>query len=327
VGESEPPSEDTETRPLSIDPRDALPVSGRTHPCVVLMTGPDLGAVHRLDPHETILGRSQELAIRLSDEGVSRRHARLVLDVGRAFLEDLGSVNGTFLNGEPITVALIKDGDRIQLGPATIFRFTYADATEETFQRQLHEAAMRDRLTGTFNRASLDQRIDSELAFARRHKSQLGLVMFDVDHFKSINDTHGHLAGDEVLRHLARRIQATLRTEDMLARFGGEEFCVVCRGIRPPNVLQLADRVRAVVQEQSFDYAGTSIPVTISAGVATYPDVDFATTNALVGAADAALLEAKRQGRNRCVMATPRREAEKDPPTKRFAVLPPQSEH
>jgi diguanylate cyclase (GGDEF)-like protein len=321
VGESDPPIEETETRRLSIGPPDDLPLSRKTNPCVVLMTGAELGAVYRLPAGETVLGRSQDLGIRLSDEGVSRRHARLVLDAGRAFLEDLQSVNGTYLNGEPCKVALIKDGDRIQLGPSTILRFTYADATEETFQRQLHEAALRDPLTGTFNRAYLDQRIEAEIAFAARHKSPLGLVMLDVDHFKSVNDTHGHLGGDEVLRQLAQRIQTTLRTEDMLARYGGEEFCVLCRGIPAADVLHLAGRVRAMVESTPFEHGATRIPVTISAGVAAYPNIPATTVKELVGAADAALLQAKNEGRNRCVMALPR-VVDDSPPTRRFSILP-----
>ncbi|MDB4994123.1 MAG: domain/GGDEF domain protein, partial [Myxococcaceae bacterium] len=185
------------------------------------MTGAELGAVHRLPAGETVLGRSLEAAIRLADEGVSRRHARIVVDVGRVFLQDLDSANGTFLNGEPCNVALIKDGDRIQLGATTTLKFTYADPAEEMFHRQLHAAALRDPLTGAFNRAYLDQRVESELAFAARHRSPLGLLMIDVDHFKAINDTYGHLAGDDVLRGLAQRVQTTLRTEDILARYGG----------------------------------------------------------------------------------------------------------
>ena len=285
------------------------------------MTGAELGAVHRLPAGETVLGRSLDVAIRLAGEGVSRRHARIVLDVGRVFLQDLDSVNDTFLNGEPCKVALIKDGDRIQLGPTTILKFTYADPTEEMFQRQLHAAALRDPLTGAFNRAYLDQRIESELAFAARHRSPLGLVMIDVDHFKAINDTHGHLAGDEVLRGLADRVRTTLGTDGILARYGGEEFCVVCRGVPAGDVLHLAGRVRASIGGELFAHEGRPIAVTISAGVAIYPTIRATTPKELVGAADRALLQAKHEGRNRCVMATPRSTPDDSMETKRFSLL------
>jgi diguanylate cyclase (GGDEF)-like protein len=285
------------------------------------MTGAELGAVHRLPPGETVIGRSLDVAIRIADEGVSRRHARIVLDVGRVFLQDLDSVNGTFLNGEPCKVALIKDGDRIHLGPTTLLRFAYADPTEEMFQRQLHAAALRDPLTGAFNRAYLDQRIESELAFAARHRSPLGVIMIDVDHFKAINDTYGHLAGDDVLRGLAQRVQATLRTEDILARYGGEEFCVVCRGIPADDVMRLAGRVRASIGGELFAYEGRPSAVTISVGVATYPNIRATTPKELVGAADTALLRAKHEGRNRCVVAAPPATPDDSVATKRFSVL------
>ena len=184
----------------------------------------------KLAKAETVLGRSDDVDLRLNDDGVSRHHAAVRMDGDRAVLTDLDSANGTFINGVRISSPrVLSDGDKISMGGATILKFTYQDALDEQLAKQLYESAVYDGLTGLYNRRAFDERLRAELAFANRHGKPLALMIADIDHFKRINDEHGHPFGDQVLREIARRLAATTRAEDVLARFGGEEFIILCR--------------------------------------------------------------------------------------------------
>jgi diguanylate cyclase (GGDEF)-like protein len=237
--------------------------------------------------------------LRLNDDGISRRHCRVLSIGGRVIIEDLGSANGTLVNGEMIQHQELKEGDKIRLGANTMLKFTYQDKLDETFQQQMYDAALRDGLTKCYNKKFFSDRLETEFAYAKRHKTMLSLVMFDVDHFKRVNDNYGHLAGDAVLVQLARITQSMLRTEDVAARYGGEEFAIICRGIPLLNAGVVGERMRCAVEQHNFDYEGKRLPVTISVGVAALPEAQVNSPAELVGEADEALYEAKRSGRNR----------------------------
>jgi two-component system, cell cycle response regulator len=271
-------------------------------PCFIVLTGSNVGETYALEKPETTLGRSTQTTLRFNDEGVSRKHARVILVKDQVIVEDLGSANGTFVNGDPVMHHTLKDGDKVRLGSTTVLKFTYHDTLDERFQQQMYDAALRDSLTQCFNKKYIVDRLSTELAYAARHKSLLSVILFDVDHFKKVNDTFGHVAGDHVLRELAKIVSGALRAEDVLGRYGGEEFTVICRGIELSQAGVLAERLRGLVEAKSFDVMGADIPVTISLGVATFPNVDAKTVEQLIGAADEALYEAKRTGRNRCVL-------------------------
>lgn len=270
---------------------------------LIVLAGANVGEMHKLDSSgEIVIGRSIGVAIRLSDDGVSRKHARLVVDQGNVRLDDLGSANGTLVNGTRVVDNIaLKDGDQIQIGSTTILKFTYHDSLEEEFQRKMYEAALRDPMTKAYNKKHLSDRLEAELAFARRHGSALSLVMIDVDHFKRVNDTMGHPAGDAVLIKLSQIVQATLRAEDMFARYGGEEFAVLCRGSSLAQTAILAERIRSTVERTPFEFDGKQIAVTCSLGVTSLMERPAATVLEFVKNADAALYEAKRGGRNRVV--------------------------
>jgi diguanylate cyclase (GGDEF)-like protein len=285
------------------------------------MGGASLGEVHRLKLGETVIGRSRATTLCLVEDGVSRRHMRIIVERGRVVAEDMKSVNGTFVNGTEIDSVILQDGDRIEIGLATLLKFTYIDTAEETFQRQMYNAALRDPLTGTFNRTYLVQRLENELSFALRHGSSLALILFDVDSFKQVNDAHGPLAGDQVLMQIVRRVQWAVRTEDVLSRYGGKEFGVISRGIPLVGVMQLAERLRAVVQSQKYDFGGKSAHVTISLGVATLPEIRVSNPAELIAAAQAALAQAKQTGRNRVVHQSTA-VFEDEPLTQRHSQLP-----
>jgi diguanylate cyclase (GGDEF)-like protein len=266
---------------------------------LVVLQGTNVGEMHKIEGPELVIGRAASATVRLNDDGISRRHCRVITIGGQVIIEDLGSANGTLVNGEMIQHHALKEGDKIRLGATTTLKFTYQDKLDESFQQQMIDAALKDGLTRAYNKKFFLDRLETEFAYARRHKTMLSLVMFDVDYFKKINDTYGHLAGDAVLVHLTRITQSTIRTEDVLARYGGEEFAIICRGIPLVNAGVLGERLRARVEAENFDYQGTRLPVTISVGVAALPEANVATASELVRDADSALYEAKRSGRNR----------------------------
>ena len=270
---------------------------------LVVLQGTNVGEMHKLEGPEIIIGRAMSAQVRLNDDGISRRHCRILQIGGTVTLEDLGSANGTLVNGEMVQQHPLKEGDKIRLGSTTMLKFTYQDKLDESFQQQMIDAALRDGLTRAYNKKFFLDRLDTEFAYARRHKSTLSLVMFDVDHFKRINDNFGHLAGDAVLVHLARITMATIRTEDVLARYGGEEFAVICRGTPLLNAGVLAERLRGRVQTESFECDGQRLPVAISVGVSALPESAAASGQDLVRDADAALYQAKRTGRNRVCLS------------------------
>lgn len=270
---------------------------------VVVLQGTNVGEMHKIDGPEVVIGRAVSANVRLNDDGISRRHCRIITIGGQVLMEDLGSANGTVVNGELIQQHALQEGDKIRLGATTMLKFTYQDKLDESFQQQMLDAALRDGLTRAYNKKFFKDRLDTEFAYARRHNTLLSLVMFDVDHFKRVNDTYGHLAGDSVLVHLVRLAQATIRTEDVLARYGGEEFAIICRGIALLNAGILGERLRARVEQEVFECQGTRIPVTISVGVAALPEANATSAVDLVRDADTALYEAKRSGRNRVCLS------------------------
>lgn len=277
---------------------------------VVVIAGHNVGEMFPV-AGGLVIGRGADADVRVMDDEISRRHARIAV-LGSAatpnrkemWIEDLGSKNGTFLNGKPIRRERLEDGDKIQVGASTVLRFAYQDHLEESFQRQMYESALRDPLTRVYNRKYLLDRMQSELAYATRHKSPLSLILFDVDHFKRVNDTHGHPAGDAVLQGLARHVLRIIRTEDVFARYGGEEFAILSRGIRLEGAQKFAERLRTAVAGYPFVHEGTRMQVTISVGVTAVPEAAVERASDLIALADKALYDAKQGGRDRVCVRT-----------------------
>jgi two-component system cell cycle response regulator len=298
--------EDVETPSLAPRP---LPEKNRA--LLTLLTGPLQGTIIQLDARNDLtLGRSKQAGLLIPDPGLSRVHARVFRRQTpirtEFYIEDCGSTNGTFVAGQRISVpTALADGTRVGLGRRTVLRFSLQDALEEQALIRVHESALRDRLTGSYNRGAFDDRLNTELATSRSRGTPLALLLFDIDHFKRLNDSHGHQAGDEVLREVVKGVQRALRTEDVLARYGGEEFAVILKNVSSRSVHVLAERVRVAVEELEIDWQGEAIRITVSVGGAY-----LARTTALedpaavIAAADEALYEAKHQGRNRVVLVT-----------------------
>ena len=194
----------------------------------------------------------------------------------------------------------LEDGARIILTANVVMRFNLVDEIEERVTKALFEASTRDALTGLYNRRYLDERLAAEVSYAHRHKEMLGFLMFDLDHFKSVNDTYGHPVGDAVLQAVGTRLLALVRAEDVVARYGGEEIALLVRGVASEGLVTLAERVRRAVSELLVAFDGGSVKVTVSVGVANLGECDeHATGDLLVALADERLYRAKAGGRNR----------------------------
>jgi diguanylate cyclase (GGDEF)-like protein len=296
------PEETTATSPNLEAPKQVAAPRGASAYLVVI-SGPSFGEMYKLKGPRAVLGRGDKADIRIVDDGVSREHAAIERDGGRMVLVDLGSTNGTFCNGLRAKTQELRDGDKIAIGSSTILKFTFQDHIDEHYQKQLFESALRDGLTSTFNRRYFLDRLHGEMRFAVRHDKPLALLFVDIDHFKKINDTHGHQAGDAVLAGVARVMMTTIRAEDVLARYGGEEFAIICRETEMAGAETLGKRLCTGIAQRRFEHGGQVIPVTVSVGVAV--DRSLQQPQALIAAADAVMYEAKRTGRNRVCVHKP----------------------
>ncbi len=262
-----------------------------------------LGRRYRVSADSPLdVGRSSETTLSFPDvPSISRRHARLVFNDGEVWLEDLGSRNGTFLNDEPVREPkLLASGDRFQVG-TVVFKFLHEEDAENAYHEAIYNLVIRDGLTNVFNRRRFQEELDREFQRARRYSRPLSLILLDVDHFKRINDTYGHVSGDTVLRALAHGLESLLRPEQLLARVGGEEFVVLCPETARDGAGVLAERLRTACEALEVSSRGCRIGMTCSFGVAEL-EVAMLSSEELYAAADHALYMAKSAGRNRVVV-------------------------
>lgn len=271
---------------------------------LVVLSGPCEGEIFGLKPDQSyIIGRAETCDLRVSDDGISRVHARVRL-IGdeRAELEDLNSRNGTFVGEEKIKRHDLCPEEIVRIGATTILKFCFLDPIEEQYRRRMMAAALRDPLTSVYNRRHFEERLASECAAARRHRRPLCLLLIDVDDFKRINDRCGHLTGDAVLRGVAQTLNETLRREDLLFRYGGEEFAILVRETDMDGATKLAERLRKRVSQMRYrarEARAVDMKVTVSIGLASFnPEMH---EDDLVDQADAGLYQAKRDGKDRCI--------------------------
>jgi len=285
---------------------DAKPQGGpgrRDRGMLTITAGPAEGRVIPLgDAMAITLGRSADCTVCISDGSLSREHARIVHAGAKFILKDAGSKNGTFVNEASAAEATeINDGDRIQLGAHTTLRFNLVDTKEEEAMKRVYEATLKDALTGLYNRRHLEHQLDVEIASALRHSKHLAVAMLDIDHFKKVNDTHGHAAGDAVLRAFAATVGGLIRPEDLFARYGGEEFTLILRDTDAPRAVALCDRLRATIQETPIYFGSSTIRITSSCGVAVLEECETPDKATIMRLADERLYQAKQSGRNRVI--------------------------
>jgi diguanylate cyclase (GGDEF)-like protein len=272
---------------------------------LIVLAGSRVGTMVKVTDGLTI-GRGARAGFQTLDEGVSRSHVRITEDdQGNLYAEDQGSRNGTYVNGDLIQRVQLKDGDKIQIGSTTILKFSYADRLEESFQQQMYDAALRDPLTQIFNRRHFDEQFLVEFSYSVRHLVPLSLIMMDLDHFKLVNDRHGHPVGDSVLVSLAEILVRSTRKEDIFARYGGEEFALLCRDTSNLKAYSVANRIRRAVEQATMVADIPELKITVSAGVAGIPDASITSAEELLEAADKALYQAKALGRNRVYLYDP----------------------
>lgn len=272
--------------------------------CLVQIYGPSLGKKIALESGEITIGRGENCTIALEGiDNVSRKHCAILLKPDGAFLNDCGSTNGTYLNNVEVRGETpLRSGDLIQVGSA-IFKFLLGGklgSIEAQVHEEIYRLAIIDGLTQVHNKRYLLEFLDREMARCHRHGRTLSAVLFDIDHFKKVNDSYGHLAGDYVLRELASALKSRVRKEECFARHGGEEFCLVLPETSGEKAVSIADKLRKIVEQHPFVFEGKRIPVTLSAGVADLEPAHDSPT-AFLQTADVRLSEAKHSGRNRVV--------------------------
>jgi two-component system cell cycle response regulator len=290
--------------------QDAKSAQGERRPALVSLRGELMAVPIPLERDEVIIGRALEADVRLNDTRASRLHARVTSERNAETNEtcyrisDLQSTNGTLVNGELITEVALHDGDKIVIGDH-LFRFDMLDEIDREFQHQIHRLLAHDELTGLLTSKSFFSELRRESARAEAESRPFCVLMMDLDHFKGVNDTYGHLVGSKTLEEMGHVIKEALRAGDVAARFGGEEFAAFLLDANYAQGLIAAERVRVAVAQYEFPVTRMELPnvetthrITISIGVAAYPD-DAKDPIQLVELADSALYRAKRSGRNR----------------------------
>ncbi|MCS6798637.1 MAG: diguanylate cyclase [Myxococcota bacterium] len=284
-----------------ITPIDEFKLPRQGQDCLVVIYSSDarlFGKRHVLGDQPLTVGRGSENDLVLENDSVSRRHARIEKRGRSWHVIDLDSTNGTYLNDEAVKDAQLRRGDQLKIGD-TILKFLSGSDVEAQYHEVIYRMTIQDGLTGAHNKRYVLETLEREIPRARRYERPLSLLMFDLDHFKRINDTYGHLAGDYVLKELAAVVRARLRPDDVFGRYGGEEFAVILPETPLSGAVRAAEELRRLVEAHRFAFEGEPIRVTISVGAAQLGEgMDV---HAFIRSADEKLYAAKRAGRNRVV--------------------------
>jgi diguanylate cyclase (GGDEF)-like protein len=284
----------------SIGPTTAISVppeggAAAERPCLIILSGPDMGRSIELGYEAVEIGRSPECGVALKDDRVSRRHARIKRIFAVYFINDLESANGTFVNGQRVSMAQLGDGDQIKVGDSAL-KFV-ANSHEIEYSKRAFALATVDPLTGAHNKWHFDETLPKAMQHASGQAKPLSLVLLDIDHFKRVNDTFGHPVGDFVLAKVAQTTKGLLPAESVLSRVGGEELAVMAPHLDRSAALALAEAIRAAVEAFRFEHEGKAFAVTVSLGVAELAPSDSPAD--IYRRADQKLYASKSAGRNR----------------------------
>ena len=281
--------------------------SGVGSPVMVVLIGPSgyQGKQWSLQDN-FVVGRAVESQIFIDDGSVSRSHAKIEFRGAEVIIMDLGSTNKTIVNGQalaPLAPQILKNNDQVKTGNV-VFKFLDKGNIEAYAQRELFEKATRDALTGAYSKGALIERGPEVIKRSETLNEPLSVIVFDIDHFKKVNDTYGHAAGDMVLKELSRIISTKLvRANDFFARYGGEEFVLILSGTPVSAAIDIAERIRKTIQESEFSFESKQIPVTVSVGCASRKNEETS-WDVLFERADKALYSSKQNGRNRVTISS-----------------------
>lgn len=303
-----PPAPNATTKLVSNRSRERRRPPRHSEACLIVIQGANVGRRTILDKEALVIGRAKDANIPIDEAAVSRRHAIIRKREQVFFIEDQNSKNGTFVNGEKCREAALQDQDLIEIGD-TLFKFIAGNSLELAYHEELHKLATLDPMLGILNKRSFLDYLEQKCARAHISGVEFALVLFDIDHFKRVNDTYGHGAGDQVLREVARTVAANLRGGDLFGRYGGEEFAILLPETDAEQAMRVAEKLRLAVEAVAVvqDPNPTPIQVTISLGIARFdPDeTPPVPPRLLLDRADNALYQAKRSGRNRALTHTP----------------------
>lgn len=298
------PPPDTRGTP---DPVESMRDESSNAPSLLTLSGSRTGEIVRLESESTLLGRRREdVDIWFDDAAVSRRHALIERMSGESYrIRDLNSSNGTYVNRRRVQGwRELEDGDKIVLSRSAILKFTVPDSLEVEFHEQMYESSVRDGLTAAYSRTFLEEQMRSDMALHERNSGmESALVLLDIDHFKEVNDTYGHAAGDAVLRAFSERVRGATRSGDIFARYGGEEFAVLLRDTDTDALESICERFRSTVADEAFEFDEGSVELTISLGATIYRGESLDSIEDWFRAVDRALYKAKEAGRDRVCIA------------------------
>jgi diguanylate cyclase (GGDEF)-like protein len=270
-------------------------------PYLVILSGHDQGKQFHLHRQHNSFGRTSDVDIVIADAKISRKHGAFIIYPEYIVLEDYQSTNGSYVDGLQVERQVLELSARIKVGN-TLMKIEYKNAHEAAAEKALHVAANTDALTNISNRRAFMAKAQEEFSFCQQNDKFFTIIMYDVDHFKRINDNLGHPAGDQVLKELAEILQAQIRREDLLARYGGEEFIMLLRGTDADSASKWAERIRKKVEQFNFSIQDEFKPVTLSIGVCCRKGEQITTLEAIIQQADNGLYQAKNNGRNRVEM-------------------------
>jgi two-component system cell cycle response regulator len=271
----------------------------RSAPVLLQYDGGAAGKKFILTTDSVLLGRkADKVQVWIDDASVSREHCQIEFTGTHAVVTDLGSLNHTFVNDKMVMQSAdLNHGDMLRVGNVRLRYFAHGSADQLLFDR-IYRMAVQDRMLEIFRRDYLLEKLEEVFRVAKGTQGELSLAFLDLDKFKSINDTHGHDAGDLVLKEVCKVVKPILRPSDVFGRYGGEEFCIIMPQTGVDAAVQLSEKIRVAVQVAHIEYEGTMIPITVSIGVGAYLP-DMATPQDLIKVADSLVYESKHGGRNR----------------------------
>lgn len=287
-------SQDEETRVSTVSRIVDKAISGES--CLVMIYGPNLGRRYPIESDELKIGRGADNDMVIDLDNVSRVHARVVKREDGIYVEDMGSTNGSYVNDLEVKHDRLRNGDLVKIGGA-ILKFIQGGNIEALYYEEIYRMTILDGLTQIHNKRYFLEFLDREMARCSRYDRPLSLVMFDVDHFKKLNDGFGHLAGDFVLKRLAELIAKHVRKEELFSRYGGEEFAIIMPETTGKKAGIFCEKIRRMIETTPFIYENKEMKVSISLGLATMGK--HRETLAFIKAADEMLYLAKANGRNR----------------------------